>query len=84
VESNPVVGNGYQMLGDVLDKNRQQVKRVLPGWLAKPELVSVDLSDQQMPVQNMEGKECSSLFYFCFLQGSRHSRSTLRVNAEGH
>ncbi len=44
------------MLGDVIDKSRAKVERVLPKWLNKPEFVSVDLSDHQMPVDTMPGK----------------------------
>ena len=48
-------GTGFQILGEQLDKNRNKVVRVLPSWLAKPDFVSVDLSDQQMPVGEMKG-----------------------------
>jgi hypothetical protein len=49
-------------LGEQIDKNKNKVNRVLPTWLAKPDFVSVDLSDQQMPVQDMPGMPwfCSS------------------------
>ena len=49
-------GTGFQILGEQIDKNRNKVARVLPSWLAKPDFVSVDLSDQQMPVDEMRGK----------------------------
>jgi hypothetical protein len=44
------------VLGDVIDKSRAKVERVLPKWLNKPEFVSVDLSDHQMPVDSMPGR----------------------------
>jgi hypothetical protein len=48
-------------LGEQIDKNKNKVNRVLPTWLAKPDFVSVDLSDQQMPVQDMAGKQSNMI-----------------------
>ena len=50
-----MIGDGFQVLGELIDKNKSKVNRVLPNWLANPDFVSVDLSDQQMPVQDMQG-----------------------------
>ena len=43
------------MLGEDLAKGRHKVRRVLPHWLANPDIVSVDLSDQQVAIADMEG-----------------------------
>ena len=52
-----MVADGYQMLGDVLDKNKLKVRRVLPDWLQNPDFVSIDLTDHQMPIDDLAG-EC--------------------------
>ena len=46
---------GFAVLGEDLAKGRHKVRRVLPRWLANPDIVSVDLSDQQVAVTDMEG-----------------------------
>ena len=46
---------GFAVLGEDLAKGRPKVRRVLPRWLANPDIVSVDLSDQQVAVTDMEG-----------------------------
>jgi len=48
-------GTGFTVLGEDMDKGRQKVRRVLPHWLAHPDIVSVDLSDQQVAVTDLEG-----------------------------
>ena len=47
--------SGFTVLGEDVDKSRQKVRRVLPHWLANPDVVSVDLSDQQVAVTDMDG-----------------------------
>ena len=44
---------GFTTLGDVSSKEKSKVRRVLPKWLAQPDIVSVDLGDQQMAVEDM-------------------------------
>ena len=63
-------GTGFQILGEQIDKNRNKVARVLPSWLAKPDFVSVDLSDQQMPVDEMKGKFLNKLSRFAIFISS--------------
>lgn len=47
---------GFTVLGEAsLASKRNKVKRVLPGWLANPDVVSVDLNDQQMAVDDLAG-----------------------------
>ena len=45
---------GFTPLGNVTSKEKVKVRRVLPKWLAKPDIVAVDLGDQQMVVENMK------------------------------
>ena len=50
---------GFPILGDNKlqeDKRRRKnIRRTLPAWLSNPDVVSVDLSDQQMPVESLHG-----------------------------
>ena len=55
-QNETMVVDGYQVLGDVTDKSKTKVQRVLPRWLQNPEFVEVDLSDHQMPVDQMPGR----------------------------
>jgi len=48
-------GTGFTVLGEDLAKGRNKVRRVLPHWLANPDIVSVDLSDQQVAVTDLGG-----------------------------
>ena len=41
-------GTGFTVLGEDLSKGKGKVRRVLPHWLANPDVVSVDLTDQQV------------------------------------
>ncbi len=45
---------GFTKLGVFNEKGKSKVKRVLPKWLASPDIISVDLGDQQMPVEDMK------------------------------
>lgn len=45
--------SGFTKLGVFTGKDQVKVRRVLPKWLAEPDIVSVDLGDQQMPVKDM-------------------------------
>ena len=49
-----VEDTGFTPLGDVASKEKAKVRRVLPKWLAQPDVVSVDLGDQQMAVDDMK------------------------------
>jgi len=49
-------GTGFTVLGEDLAKGRSKVRRVLPHWLANPDIVSVDLSDQQVAVNDLGGE----------------------------
>ena len=44
---------GFTKLGDFDHQNKAKVRRVLPKWLAEPDIISVDLSDQQLPIEKM-------------------------------
>ena len=46
---------GFTVLGEDLDKKKAKVRRVLPDWLANPDIVSVDYSEDQLPVEKMLG-----------------------------
>lgn len=45
---------GFTSLGDVASKEKSKVRRVLPKWLAQPDIVSVDLGDEQMAIDDMK------------------------------
>jgi len=48
-------GTGFTVLGEDLSKGKGKVRRVLPHWLANPDVVSVDLTDQQVSVGDLGG-----------------------------
>ncbi len=52
-------GGEFTLLGEVGSQAKNRVKRVLPDWLANPDIVSVDLSDEQMAVEDMAGLDPS-------------------------
>lgn len=45
---------GFTKLGVFDAKDKAKVRRVLPKWLAQPDIVSLDLGDQQMPIEDMK------------------------------
>lgn len=48
-------GAGFTVLEEVKADKHQKVFRVLPSWLAKPSVISCDLSGNKMPVKEMKG-----------------------------
>lgn len=46
---------GFTILGDETDSRKKKVTRVLPYWLAHPEIVEVDLQSEQLLVGEMPG-----------------------------
>ena len=42
--------SGFTPLGDQTIQEKNKVRRVLPKWLSNPDIVSVNLNDQQMPI----------------------------------
>ena len=55
------VDSGFTKLGVFDEAEKVKVRRVLPKWLAEPDIVSVDLGDQQMPVEEMKQLDSSLL-----------------------
>lgn len=49
------VVEGFTILGDETDSRKKKVTRVLPYWLAHPEIVEVDLQSEQLLVDEMPG-----------------------------
>ena len=47
--------SGFTPLGEQEVTGKNKIRRVLPKWLANPDTVSVNLSDQQMSVDQMPG-----------------------------
>ena len=47
--------SGFTPLGEQEVTGKNKVRRVLPKWLSNPDTVSVNLSDQQMPVDQLPG-----------------------------
>ena len=45
---------GFTKLGVFDAKDKAKVRRVLPKWLAQPDIVSLDLGDHQMPIEDMK------------------------------
>lgn len=54
-EEQEASAGGFTVLGEDLDKTKRKIRRVLPRWLSHPDVVSVDLSDQQMAVADLPG-----------------------------
>lgn len=57
---------GFPVLGENLTHqwNKKKVRRSLPSWLENPNVISVDLSDQQMSVECLQGLDentCNNL-----------------------
>ena len=52
---------GFTKLGVFDAKDKAKVRRVLPKWLAQPDIVSLDLGDQQMPIEDMKELDGSIL-----------------------
>ena len=46
---------GFTVLGEKCNKNKSTVRRVLPHWLSNPNVVSVDYTEDQLPVDEFEG-----------------------------
>lgn len=51
--------SGFTQLGESATKEKAKVRRVLPKWLASPDIVAVDLGDQQMAVDEMTSLDSS-------------------------
>lgn len=51
----------FTVLGEDLKRSRTKVQRVLPAWLSNPDVVSVDLSDGQMPVSELPGLDAETV-----------------------
>ena len=47
--------SGFTVLGENVDQSKRKVRRVLPQWLANPDIVSVDFTEDQLPVEKLEG-----------------------------
>jgi ATP-dependent RNA helicase DDX51/DBP6 len=52
---------GFTVLGEKMDRSKSKVRRVLPAWLANPDVVSVDYSEDQMPVEKLAGLDSKSV-----------------------
>ncbi|XP_046364919.2 ATP-dependent RNA helicase DDX51-like [Haliotis rufescens] len=46
---------GFTVLGDFKKKEKEQVLRVLPDWLASPDVISADLRHKRLPINEMVG-----------------------------
>jgi len=46
---------GFTVLGDPTDSQKKKVARVLPQWLAQPDIMQVDLQAEQLAVEAMVG-----------------------------
>ena len=53
----PTEIEGFTILGDPTDKAAKKVNRVLPYWLANPNIVNVDLLSSSLEVSEMPGLE---------------------------
>ena len=53
----PTKIEGFTILGDPTDKSTKKVNRVLPYWLANPDIVKVDLMVTAQEVSSMPGLE---------------------------
>jgi len=62
---------GFTILGDETDSRKKKVTRVLPYWLANPEIVEVDLQSEQLLVGEMPGLS-SAIITKLEKQGIRH------------
>ena len=53
---------GFPVLGENLADQwrKKKFRRSLPNWLANPDVISVDLSDQQMAVESLRGLDDST------------------------
>ena len=54
-EGEPAESSGFTVLGEKVEQSNRKVRRVLPQWLANPDIVSVDYSEDQLPVEQLEG-----------------------------
>merc|ERR1712192_269592 len=48
---------GFTVLGDPTDSQKKKVARVLPQWLAQPDIMQVDLQAEQLAVADRLAKE---------------------------
>ena len=55
VEDESGQSSGFTVLGENVDQSKRKVRRVLPQWLANPDIVSVDFTEDQLPVEKLEG-----------------------------
>ena len=51
----PGESSGFTVLGEKVEQSNRKVRRVLPQWLANPDIVSVDYGEDQLPVEELEG-----------------------------
>ena len=56
-KKDPSQVEGFTILGDPTDKSTKKVNRVLPHWLAHPDIVNVDLMSSAVEVGSMPGLE---------------------------
>jgi len=49
------IGAGFTVLEEIKSKKLGKIHRVLPNWLAKPSVISCDLSTNILPVKDMKG-----------------------------
>jgi len=54
-EQQEVPGEGFTILDEVESKKLVKIARILPNWLAKPSIISCDLSSNALPVKDMAG-----------------------------
>jgi len=54
VEEEPI-GAGFTVLEEMKTEKLGKIHRVLPNWLAKPSVISCDLSTNKLPVKEMKG-----------------------------
>ncbi|XP_023332629.1 ATP-dependent RNA helicase DDX51 [Eurytemora carolleeae] len=54
-----VVDTGFTVLGEELSTKKKKVSRVLPYWLANPDIAEVDLNSEQLAVDDMKDLDVS-------------------------
>ena len=53
------ISSGFTPLGDHTIQEKSKVRRVLPKWLSNPDIVSMNLNDQQMSIGQVSHKRYS-------------------------
>ncbi len=54
-KNNADVAKDFEVLGENVQLKKKQIKRILPEWLTNPDVISVDVNENQLAVSDMKG-----------------------------